>query len=94
MTSETITAIAWILGIVGTFGIIALGINGFFLKGIFGKINDVELKVVAMITGSESKERRISTLEDEVRDLRDKFHRANTEIHQMKSLELFKEKQI
>ncbi len=63
-----------ILSIVGAFGVLALGINGYFLRGIFQDINAVRVVLAAMGAHGEAKEKRIDTLEANQKEI---FERLN-----------------
>ncbi len=52
-----------VLSVVGCFIVLTLGVNAFFLKGILEDLNDVKLKLTEWITRAESKEKRITDLE-------------------------------
>lgn len=60
-----------ILTIVGSFLVLMLGINGFFLRGIFQDLNAVKLQLAVSIERSNHKERRIGELEEKAKDLED-----------------------
>lgn len=79
-----------VLSIVGGFGTLALGVNAFFLRGIYQDLNDVRINVASIITDDKSKEKRIDALEKEADKMREKFHAMNTELHQLKSVALLK----
>lgn len=63
-----------ILAIVGSFGTVALAINAFFLKGIYNDLNSVKINIAKIFENSKSKERRISELEANEREI---FKRLN-----------------
>ena len=84
-------SIEMVLTILGGFSTVGLGINAFFLRGIFLDLNAVKVSQAIIIANSESKEKRIAEVEKEVKDLRNKYHAINTEIHQLKSYELLKD---
>lgn len=81
------------LGIIGTFGTLALSINAFFLRGIFKDLNAVKITLAEIITGSKDKQKRLEKTEKEIETIREKFHALNNEIHQLKSLYLFKQEE-
>ncbi|MHA1591596.1 MAG: hypothetical protein ACTSUP_03905 [Candidatus Heimdallarchaeaceae archaeon] len=58
-----------LLSIIGTFGTMALLINGYFLRGIFQDMNEIKVKLAAMTARSEDKERRISLLEKKIEEM-------------------------
>ena len=45
-----------VLSIVGAFLVLGLGINAFFLRGIFQDLNDVKVQLAGMTENSEGKE--------------------------------------
>lgn len=63
-----------VLSIVGFFGIMALGINGYFLRGIFQDLNSLKVSFAGMFARSEAKEERIIKLEDNQKEI---FERIN-----------------
>lgn len=63
-----------VLTIVGSFLVIMLGINGYFLRGIFQDLNAVKIQLAVSIENSRSKEKRISALENELKDIRLKLN--------------------
>lgn len=71
-----------LLTIVGTFGTIALGINAYFLKGIYSEVNDVKIKMTEIFV--ESKHSR-----EEIDLLRDRYHKILNEV-QKNSLRIHK----
>jgi len=66
--------ISLVLSIVGVFLVFGLGINGFFLRGIFKDLNDVKVKLAEMSARSEGKEERIKNLESNQKEI---FERMN-----------------
>jgi hypothetical protein len=58
-----------ILGVLGVLCVLALAINAFFLRGIFGDLGAVKIQLAAMAARSESKELRLSNLEKNEREL-------------------------
>tara|TARA_R110002051_G_scaffold75594_1_gene137434 strand:- start:6594 stop:6806 length:213 start_codon:yes stop_codon:yes gene_type:complete len=52
-----------VLSIVGAFGVIALGVNGYFLRGIFQDLTAVKVHLAHMGARSETKEKRSDNLE-------------------------------
>ena len=63
-----------IISIVGFFGTLALTINAFFLRGIFQDLNAVKIKLAEMTAFSASKEKRITDLEINEKEI---FERLN-----------------
>ncbi len=85
--------ILWGLGVIGIFGTIALSVNAFFLKGIYEDLNALKVIITETVVNAANREKRLTTTEIEVKELHSKFHDLNTELHQLKSLELFREKE-
>jgi ribosomal protein S2 len=52
-----------VLAVVGAFGTLALGINGYFLRGIFSDLNQVRIDLATVISDSNAKTERITKLE-------------------------------
>jgi len=76
-----VMGITEVISIVGFFGTIALSINAYFLRGIYSKQIEIELKVTKLIVKEEEKDRRIDELEEarkedakEIQKLRDRVH--------------------
>lgn len=65
-----------VLSIVGAFGVLALGVNGYFLRGIFQDLTTVKIHLATMSARSEAKEKRIDNLEAHVKEI---FERLNKE---------------
>lgn len=63
-----------VLSIVGSFGTLALLINGYFLRGIFQDLNEVKIQLATMVERSQAKEDRIKKLEDNERELFDRIN--------------------
>ena len=63
-----------VLSIVGFFGICALGINGYFLKGIFSDLGTVKIKLAEISARGEAKENRLDKLEVNEKEI---FERLN-----------------
>ena len=59
-----------VLAIVGSFGTLALSINAFFLKGIYTDLNDVKIKMAQIFENAKNKDKRISAIEDDIKELR------------------------
>lgn len=66
--------IEMMFAIIGFFGTIGLGINAFFLKGIYADLNHVKINLAKIFENSKSKERRIVELEENEKEL---FRRLN-----------------
>lgn len=69
-----------VLSIVGAFGVIALGVNGYFLRGIFQDLTAVKVHLARMGARSEAKEKRLDNLElnqKEIYDRLNKLERGN-----------------
>ena len=52
-----------ILSLVGAFGTVALGINAFFLKGIYSDLGTVKINIARIFERSDAKEEKIKELE-------------------------------
>lgn len=65
---------AEILSIIGFFGTMALAINAYFLRGIYSKQQEIEIKVTELLVKEQEKERRIERLEDNEQEI---FKRLN-----------------
>lgn len=63
-----------VLSIVGSFLVIALGINAFFLRGIFSDLTLLKVELARMIERSDAKEARLDKLEINEKDI---FNRLN-----------------
>ena len=74
----------FILSIVGAFGVLALGVNGFFLRGIFQDLNAVRVQLAELSTRGEAKEKRIEDLERNERDI---YHIINKNRERLHTLE-------
>lgn len=70
-----------ILSIVGVFGVLALGVNGFFLRGIFQDLNAVRVQLAELSARGEAKEKRIADLERNERDLYHNVNRCRERLH-------------
>jgi septal ring factor EnvC (AmiA/AmiB activator) len=60
MNEEIITRVLMVL---------CLGINAFFLRGIFKDLGEVKTNIARIFERSKAKEKRISNNEDEIKDL-------------------------
>ena len=63
-----------ILIIVGTFLSIGMGVNAFFLKGIYDRLGTVEIGQATIFAQGRSREKRIEHLEQENKEI---FGRLN-----------------
>ena len=63
-----------LLSIVGFFGVVGLSINAFFLRGILQDLNDVKIKLAIMSGRDAGTEKRISDLEGETKESRERLH--------------------
>ncbi len=55
-----------LVSIVGAFGVIALGINAFFLKGIYSELNDVRIQMATMLSNNTFLQTKVQELETRV----------------------------
>jgi hypothetical protein len=58
-----------VLSIIGSFLVVALGVNGYFLRGIFQDLNDVKISIARMMAQEEAKDRRIESLEENQKEI-------------------------
>ena len=63
-----------VLSIVGAFGVLALSINGYFLRGIFQDLTAVKVLMATMSARSEAKEKRLDNIETNQKEI---FERLN-----------------
>lgn len=70
-----------IIVIVGAFITLGLGINAFFLKGIYTDLNDVKVEIAKIFAGSKDKDRRIAELEENEKDLYNKVNELSQRVH-------------
>ncbi len=63
-------AVEVLLSIIGGFLVLMLGINGYFLRGIFQDLNAVKLQLAVSIEASRHKEKRLDALEKEVKEIK------------------------
>lgn len=63
-----------ILAIVGAFLTLGLSVNAFFLKGIYTKQLEIELKVTRLIVKDEEYSRKYNNIEDVIKLLRERTH--------------------
>ncbi len=61
--------LALLLSIVGFFLSFMLGINAFFLRGIFLDLGDVKIKMASIFENSKSKEERLKSSEKTIKEL-------------------------
>lgn len=66
--------------IIGSFGTIALSINAFFLKGIYSDLNDVKIQIAKIFARSEAKEKRITDLEVNQKEMIGRLNRLERKI--------------
>ena len=69
-----------LLSIIGAFLVLALGINGFFLRGIFRDLNNLRVDLAKMYERAKAKEKRIQELEDNEKDLFERINKLEKEI--------------
>lgn len=75
-----------ILTIVGGFGIIALSINAFFLKGIYDRLGTVEIAQATIFADGKSRENRISSLETEMAMVEKELARSRERLHSLEGM--------
>lgn len=67
-----------LITIVGAFGVTALAINAFFLKGIYSELNDVKIQMASMISNADHLHVEIARVnteaQNEIEYLRKKSH--------------------
>lgn len=68
------------LSIVGVFGVAALGINGYFLRGIFQDLNEVKINLAVTISQGAEKDRKIEEHEKIIKDLVTRVHALEFEV--------------
>lgn len=69
-----------VLSIVGSFLVVVGAINAFFLRGIFQDLNAVKVKLAEIITRSEAKEKRISDIEENQKEIFDRLNLIEREV--------------
>lgn len=80
-----------VLSIIGSFTVLALMVNAYFIKEMLASLNQVKIQTARLIEKSENKEARLMKIEREVDGFREKFHDVNNHIHQIKNIHLFNE---
>ena len=60
----------FLISIIGAMLTATLAINAFFLRGISQDLNAVRIQMAKMFENSKAKERRISTLEDDSKEIK------------------------
>lgn len=85
-----------LLSIIGSFLILGIGINGFFLRGIFQDLNAVRIELAQIsathdvsIERGKSNEKRIFAIDQELSKIRERLH--SVEGAQINIVEHFKE---
>ena len=77
-----------LVSIVGAFGVVALSINAFFLKGIYSELNIVKIQIASIISGSDFIRKEIERVERESQNEhlmhRKKHHEIANEIMSIK----------
>lgn len=71
----------YILGIIGTLISIALVVNAYFIKGLLESLNQVKIQTAILIEKVQSKEKRISHLEDMNEIHTSRYHELNNMIN-------------
>lgn len=69
-----------VLSIVGAFGVLALSINAFFLRGIYGDLNTVKIQMARAFERSDAKEKRIEVLELTQKEIIDRLTMVEREV--------------
>lgn len=66
MTPEILAIVGALIGLIITIG---LGINAFFVKGLFDSINQVKLQTTVLLERDTSKEARIVHVEENQKEI-------------------------
>lgn len=74
---------ALVLSIIGGFLTLALGVNGFFLRGIYQDLNDLKVTVATWITGAKANKEELDELKEEYHKFRKRFHDQNNKIQDL-----------
>ena len=69
-----------IIIIVTAFISILLGINAFFIKGLMKELTDMKIKLAVLINTEKNNERRIETLEEEMKGTKEDIHSLELEL--------------
>ena len=77
---ENYQIIAVILTVVGVLITLALGVNAFFLKGIFSDLNEVKVQLAEISTRGEAKESRIKKLEENETTIFERLNKLERDI--------------
>lgn len=64
----------YILGILGAALTVMLSINAYFVKSLLESLNQVKLQTAILIERSEAKEKRLQIVEEELKDLNERYH--------------------
>ena len=73
-----------LISIVGAFGVVALSINAWFLKGIYTELNDVRIQMATMISSNQYLQNVINQLLGRVSVLEETCHEQQLEIERLK----------
>ena len=77
---ENYQIIAVILTVVGVLITLALGVNAFFLKGIFADLNAVKIQLAEIAARGEAKEDRIKKLEGNEKDIFERLNKLEKDV--------------
>ena len=65
--------------VVGGFVTLALGINAFFLRGIFKDLGDVKINIAKIFERSKAKEKRIVDNEEDIKEIFKRLNKLESE---------------
>ena len=72
--------IGLVLSIVGSFLALVGAVNAFFLRGIFQDLNAVKIQMARMFERSDAKEKRISEIEQNQKEIFDRINIIEREV--------------
>jgi len=72
MTEQTLL---YILGILGVGLMVVMSINAFFIKSLLDSLHQVKTQTAILIDRSEAKEKRIVHIEEQVEQLKERYHK-------------------
>jgi len=77
-----------VLSIVGAFGVIALGVNGFFLRGIFQDMNEIKVQMAVIMGRHDAETEKLAKLETDLKsvwvaieDMKERFHKLGNKLN-------------